>query len=126
MSLVLIDSSVWINLLRGSASDQDLARMQLLLETKSAAWCGMVQLELWSGVKDPKNRKDMAKLSEVVRSLEVTSDVWNESCFIAGNARAKGITVPATDILIYACANVHKVELWHNDSHFGQLAKISS
>jgi predicted nucleic acid-binding protein len=40
-------------------------------------------------------------------------------------ARRSGKTIPATDILIAACARRHGVELEHADQHFAALAALS-
>lgn len=124
MSLVLIDSSIWIDLLRTSSREDDLSRMQSLLTARESAWCGMIQLELWAGIRDSKQRKDLDQLSSVVHDLEITKAVWQEANHTAALARSKGITAPASDHLIHACARVHKVEIWHRDKHFDALAKL--
>ena len=44
---------------------------------------------------------------------------------LAQLARQNGKTIPATDILIAACAQRHGVELEHADRHFAVLAAMS-
>ena len=44
---------------------------------------------------------------------------------LARLAREKGVTVPATDLLVAACARHHGVSLEHNDSHFDLIATLS-
>lgn len=123
MKLVLIDTSVWIDLLR-SPADADLVRMQKLLEGGAAAWCEMVRLELWAGVRDTKERKQLGNLDDAVNMLNITEQVWQDSCISSGLARSRGITAPPSDHLIYACARIHGAELWHNDKHFDLLARL--
>jgi predicted nucleic acid-binding protein len=50
--------------------------------------------------------------------------VWNAAFDLARRARSAGVSVPATDLLIAACARHHQVTLEHADSDFLQLAKL--
>jgi predicted nucleic acid-binding protein len=51
--------------------------------------------------------------------------VWTIANALAQSARRTGKTIPATDILIAACARRHGVELEHADQHFAALAALS-
>jgi hypothetical protein len=57
--------------------------------------------------------------------LAIDDEVWNAAFDLARRARAAGISVPATDILIAACARRHEVELEHADSDFFHLECLS-
>jgi predicted nucleic acid-binding protein len=50
--------------------------------------------------------------------------VWSAAFDLARRARSAGISVPATHILIAACARHHQVELEHADSDFSHLEKL--
>ena len=56
--------------------------------------------------------------------LGIDDAVWNAAFDLARRARSAGISVPATDILIAACARHHDVELEHADSDFSSLGKL--
>jgi predicted nucleic acid-binding protein len=56
--------------------------------------------------------------------LAVTPDVWEAANGLARRARAAGLTVPAADILIAACARHHGVEIESSDAHFADLEKL--
>ncbi len=124
MSLVLVDTSIWISLLRKKFLEDDLSRLESLFINREAAWCGIIQLELWSGVRDARQRKELGKLNSVVRDLEISNAIWQNAFHTASLARSKGITAPAADYLIHACAQAHNVEIWHNDKHLDALAKL--
>lgn len=123
MKLVLIDTSIWINLLR-KPEQADLARMQMLLQDGAAAWCEMVKLELWTGVRDAKERKQLSALDNAVKMLSINEQVWQDACITGGFARSKGITAPPSDHIIYACARKYDAELWHSDKHLDLLARL--
>ena len=57
--------------------------------------------------------------------LPLTSDVWDAAYELARTARARGITVPTTDIVVQACANQYGTGLLHADGHFGHLGRLA-
>ncbi len=124
MSVVLIDTSIWIAILREKSDEKLAERFQRLLREGRAAWCDMIQLEIWAGVRGAEERKNLRHIQGVVYDLEVSKTVWKMAFHTADKARSKGITVPASDILIHACAHEHNAEIWHSDKHFDALAKL--
>jgi predicted nucleic acid-binding protein len=50
--------------------------------------------------------------------------VWRGAYDLARRARAAGVFVPATDLLIAACARHHQVRLEQSDSDFAQLSRL--
>jgi len=56
--------------------------------------------------------------------LAIDEAVWSAAFDLARRARSAGIAVPATDILIAACARHHQVDLEHTDTDFSQLDKL--
>jgi predicted nucleic acid-binding protein len=53
--------------------------------------------------------------------LEINREVWELAYTIARQARNTGVTVPAADILIAACARFHRAAIEHADSDFDLL-----
>jgi predicted nucleic acid-binding protein len=121
---VLVDSSGWIQLLRQKGDADIRDRLKRLIVTDRAVWCNVVQLELWRGTGSDSDRKLLRELQAEIRSLEISAEVWQHSFLIAGKCRPKGIIVPTTDLIIYACARTHGVELFHRDKHFDLLANF--
>jgi predicted nucleic acid-binding protein len=118
---VLVDSSGWIQLLRQKGDADVRDRLKQLIVSDRAVWCDVVQLELWRGAGSESDRKMLRDLQTEIRSLEISPDVWKQSFLIAGKCRPKGIIVPTTDLMIFACARTHGVELFHRDKHFDLL-----
>jgi len=54
----------------------------------------------------------------------MTAAVWDGAYDLARRARAAGLTIPITDLLIVACARHHGVEVETTDAHFGELGKL--
>ena len=99
-------------------------RVAALLRAGTAAWCDIVRLELWSGLRGAAERKHMEELEADVVNLPTNDAVWARARLLAQRARAKGVTVPATDLLIAACAWEHGVALEHDDAHLTALAAL--
>ena len=120
----LIDTSSWIDAMRRDGDPEIKARVVALVRAGTAAWCDMVRLELWNGLRGAAERKQMEDLEADVINLATNDGVWAKARLLTQRARAKGVTVPATDLLIAACAWEHGVELEHDDAHLAALAAL--
>jgi predicted nucleic acid-binding protein len=36
------------------------------------------------------------------------------------------VTVPLADLLIFACAKIHEIDVAHDDAHFDELKKLEA
>ena len=122
--MVLVDSSSWIHLLRPDGDRKVRARVEQALQSGLACWCPMIRLELWNGAAGDHEKKVLRDLERSLPELAINDDVWKSSFELARRARAKGITVPASDLLIAACAQAHGARLESSDSDFELLAKL--
>ena len=120
----LIDTSSWIDAMRRDGDPEIKARVVALVRAGTAAWCDMVRLELWNGLRGAAERKHMEELEADVINLVTSEAVWAKARLLTQRARAKGVTVPATDLLIAACAWEHGVELEHDDARLTALAAL--
>jgi len=121
---VLVDSSLWVHQLRKSGDAGKRERVNTLLESGQAAWCPAVRLELWRGVTNDAERRTLRRYETLLPDYEISTEVWNRSMQLADRARASGVTVPLADLLIFACAKTHRLEIAHDDSHFDELTKL--
>jgi predicted nucleic acid-binding protein len=122
--MTLIDTSSWVDALRRDGDPEVKTRVAALLRAGTAAWCDIVRLELWNGLRGAAERKHMEELEADVVNLPTNDAVWARARLLAQRARAKGVTVPATDLLIAACAWEHGVALEHDDAHLTALAAL--
>lgn len=122
--MTLIDTSSWVDALRRDGDPEVKTRVAALMRAGTAAWCDIVRLELWSGLRGAAERKHMEELEADVVNLPTNDAVWARARLLAQRARAKGVTVPATDLLIAACAWEHGVALEHDDAHLTALAAL--
>lgn len=66
----------------------------------------------------------MAEMVSALPSLPIDDTVWSIAHELARAARARGHTVPATDLVIAACARRHGIELEHDDSHLAVVEAL--
>lgn len=123
--MLLIDTSSWIHLLRPDGDPAVRTRVERALQAGEACWCAMIRLELWNGAGGEREKKVLRDFERRLGQLEMNDDVWGAAYELARRARASGITVPATDLLIAACARYHGAGLEYSDTDFDLLEKLS-
>ncbi len=123
---VLVDSSLWVHQLRKSGDRAKRAHVHVLLENGRAAWCAPVRLELWRGVTNDTERQTLRRYEALLPAYEISPAVWERAIRLADRGRAAGITAPFADLLIFACAKEHALDLAHDDTHFSQLEQLEA
>lgn len=122
--VTVVDTSCWIEAMRERGDEVTRRRVGELLQSGRARLTDIVRLELWNGVAGVDQRRFLHQLEELVETIPTTPAVWSEARALAVAARTRGVTVPATDLLVFAAAHVHGAELLHRDTHFDQLREI--
>jgi predicted nucleic acid-binding protein len=122
--MTLVDTSSWVQAMRPNGDGATKARVADLLERGVAAWCNMVRVELWNGIGDSREKKQLRQFEAELPVLPIDERVWEEAVGLAVASRGRGITAPAADLVIYACAKVHEVQLEYYDKHFDLLPRI--
>jgi predicted nucleic acid-binding protein len=120
----LVDTSSWIEYLRQLQSPTTLRVANLLLDG-NAAWCDMTAVELWNGVRGVKEKKNLNDLENEITLLPVNAAVWQVARKLATRCHDTGMTFPASDIIISACAKFHGVDVEHCDKHFDQILPLA-
>lgn len=122
--MILVDTSSWIHFLRPDGDQQVRGKVNAALVNGEACWCEMVQLELWNGARGDQEKKVLTNFSRALPELPINGEVWEGAFNLAQRARARGITVPATDVLIAACARHHGASVEAADKDFELLEAI--
>ena len=120
----LVDTSAWVEQLRRTGDVAVRRRVEELLRNGEAAWCPLVRLELWNGARGTREHRVLRTMERELPVLEVTPAVWDLAANLAKLARGSGVAVPASDLLVAACARHHGVELEHADAHFSMIAGL--
>lgn len=79
---------------------------------------------LLRGVTSDAERRALRHYEELLREFEISAAVWDRAVRLADRGRAAGVTAPLADLLIFACAQEHKLDLAHDDGHFTQLEQM--
>lgn len=125
MTQYLIETSVWVSIVRREPLQPLARRVQELLQSELVATTGMIRLELMGGAK---TRSEFDKLAFVTGGLEQLRDddrTWLRAARLAFDLRRQGVTVPNSDILIAAVAIENDATLVHADVHFERIAQHS-
>lgn len=95
----------------------------MALRAGLAAWCPVVRLELWNGAGGDRERATLLDFTRVLPELPITAEVWEHAYVLARSCRNAGVSVPATDLLIVACAQVHAADVIHADGDFDLIVE---
>lgn len=116
---VLLDTSVWIDALRGR-SPHIVAATEALLKDDRILICGPVLFEIKRGLRPPDRKKILPLFDALIR-LSVDETVWDAAGDLDASLRKKGITIPPMDVIIAQVCLHHKVSLFTLDEHFHSI-----
>ena len=116
MESVLLDTSIWIDALRGKTPNI-VALTQGLLNDDRALTCGPVIFEIKRGLRSPERKKILPLFDALIR-LSFDEAMWNAAGDLDASLRKKGVTIPPMDVLIAQICLHHKVALFTLDEHF--------
>ena len=125
---VLIDTSAWIDYLRGAdTATTRLVRKILLDPDNEVLSCEPIAMELLAGAGDESRFRKLEMLVNGLASLGV--DSWadfRDAARLFRAARASGETIRSlTDCLIAAIAMNHDVTVLHKDRDLDVIARIA-
>jgi predicted nucleic acid-binding protein len=122
--MVLVDTSVWIDFLRGSASEQADALERLMLDRADICICGVIVTEILQGIRVAAQFRKINELLDAAVFLPMTRDTYIDAAKLYRKLRKKGFTVrKPIDCMIAAVALEHDVPLLHKDKDFQPLEK---
>lgn len=124
--LALVDTSAWIDVLRASAESTLRTTVAELLEDGVAGMCPPIWVELYAGVKGKAELQRLSALRGLCRWYAIDEACWELSAELSRACREGGLCIPFSDVVIYACAQQHKLTLIEKDRHFGMLGKIQT
>ena len=116
---VLLDTSVWIDALRGR-TPEIVALTRELLNDDRVLTCGPVIFEINRGLRHTE-RKRITSLFEALTRLPVEEEIWEQAGDLDVSLRRKGIAMPPMDILIAQICRHHDMSLFTLDEHFSSV-----
>lgn len=120
---ILVDTSAWIETLRRDGDPEVRALVRAATVEGRAVLCDLVLLELWNGAQGAAEQRFLRELAQDLEKVPTPPAVWETAQELARTCRSAGVSAPATDLLIAACAEHHDLALLHRDSHFDLIAR---
>ncbi len=120
-SLVLIDSSVWVEVSRKDGNEALKEEVAGLLRTSRTAMTWPIWVELHQGAKGRREEENLRGWRELSRWLEFDDDCWTRAATTARTCLRTGVNVPFGDILIHSCSERYGVRLLERDRHFAMI-----
>jgi predicted nucleic acid-binding protein len=119
---VLLDTSVWIDALKGKTPEIVMVTHGLLNDDRVLT-CGPVIFEIKRGLRPPERNKILPLFDALIR-LSVEEAVWDAAGDLDASLRKKGITIPPMDVIIAQVCLHHKVFLFTLDDHFSSVSGL--
>ena len=120
--LCLLDTSIWVLLLRRHRSGDLVARTTELIQAGYGATNGVVKLEVLVGCRDEADFELAERRLSAVADLPLTAATWRIAAVLGFRLRRKGITTSIPDLIIAACAMENDALLVHADADFDRIA----
>lgn len=121
--VLLIDSSVWIEVSRKGGDEALKQEVASLLGAGLSAMTWPVWVELFQGAKGRREEENLSGWRQMSRWLEFDDACWKQAAATARACLRAGANVPFGDILVFACARRHSVELLERDRHFDMIRR---
>ena len=124
--MILVDTSVWIEVLRDRAGRRSAA-LEKELDGEETVLSRFQQLELLQGARDEREWSLLWEYLEVQHYLECGPTSWADAARIFFDLRRRGKTVRSPiDCCIAQLAIEHDVLLLHRDRDFEIIAGVTS
>lgn len=124
---VLVDTSAWIEYLRGTGSPHNLWLRQAIRDEVPLAWTDPILYELTAGARSAQHARELRSLLLRGPMLAVAGlQDWEDAARLYRAARSRGLTVRSSvDCLIAAVALRTQSPLLTVDRDFHALAQAS-
>jgi hypothetical protein len=123
--MIVVDSSALIEYYRPGGDARVREAVAAAIATDQVAVNGIIQVEILAFASGEAERALLTSDFEAFHRLDLAAADFELACELGFNLRRRGITVPATDLIIAASAIRAEAHLLHVDSHFSQIGKVS-
>jgi predicted nucleic acid-binding protein len=117
---VMIDSSCWVEFLRGG--NKDIAdKVEGLIESDRAAICGIVELEIIQGIRNKNQSVLIRNLFGIIKYYDFERKDFINSGDSIKKLRSEGITIAPSHALIAELCIRNKLSLMTLDKDFKKV-----
>ncbi|MGA2976823.1 MAG: PIN domain-containing protein [Spirochaetia bacterium] len=121
--LLLVDSSIYIDLLRAGRSPLDEFRPGL--EAGTLLTCGIVRLEVLRGIIDDRVRGWLEGLFDEMTICPLDERLWRDAAHLAWGLDRKGTFLSVPDLAIASCALRAGDVMVSRDPHFRLIPDLA-
>jgi predicted nucleic acid-binding protein len=121
--LLLVDSSIYIDLLRAGRSPVEVLRPAL--ENGTILTCGVIMLEVLRGIIHDRIRAWMEELFGEMTACALDDRLWSDAARLAWELDRRGAVLPVPELAIASCALRAGAVVVSTDPHFHQVPNLS-
>lgn len=122
--MILVDSSAWIEYYRKKGNEEYQKVVKRAIADDAVATIGLIQTEILSHASTIGEYESLRSDFSAYHWISVSSGEYFTISKNGFDLRRRGITVPATDLIIASVAAIHKCVLLHYDSHFELVKSV--
>ena len=124
MSLVLVDTSAWIDFFRDNSSPYG-AVVDALLQEDLVCTTGLVKAEILPVARTKKEFNLLKEYFNVLPFLQDPESMWEDVIYAQRKLKQKGINgVGIPDLIVAVTAMKHEVKVFSRDRYFDSMKKI--
>ena len=116
---------MWVDYYRPDGDSRIQAAVAEAIESDEAAICGMIRIEILGYTARQAEYDAVSEDFSGMHDLPLTHREFETAVAIGRALRAKGASVPATDLVIAAAAMGNNALLLHCDRHFLTIGRYS-
>jgi hypothetical protein len=121
--MILVDTTVWIDLFAGNATPQVNLLEQLVRDREDLCICGVILTEILQGIKTETNYQKTKEVLLNLLYLPMTRSTFIQAANVYRILRSKGITIrKPIDCMIASACLENNAHLLHNDKDFTHIA----
>jgi predicted nucleic acid-binding protein len=120
---ILVDTPIWIEYFNRPESNAG-ARLEKLIKEGDLCSAGVILTELLQVAKIEKEFNAILESFIALPFLHTTIDTWIRAGKISFVLRRKGITIPATDLIIASLAIEYGCSVFTIDPHFEKIPDL--
>jgi len=126
-SVIVVDTTVWIDFLRGRGTRFDVHLASLIDADAPIALTDIIYTEVLQGVRDDEVYRELRAVLRAHPILRPRGlETFDQAAGLYRIARRRALTIRRTvDCLIAATCLETGAELFHNDRDFDTLARVS-
>jgi predicted nucleic acid-binding protein len=124
--MIVADSSALIEYYRRGGSPAVQEAVAAAINDDVLAFNGIIFVEVVGFAADERERRALVASFGAFHRLALEDGDFDLAASIGFDLRRHGRTVPATDLIIAACAIRARAELLHVDDHFADIAMVSA